>query len=272
MSDTAKQGNSQYQEIDATVAIGCGRRFDQAIWVPLYRAESRRAAFAGSTIRWSITARTSRRCCSATTRKSRCRSPMATPRRRGKPMMAIVHDVVGLLHAPMGIYYAYIDRCPVFIVGATGPMDEKYRRPFIDWIHTAFAQGDVIRNFTKWDYQPGSIHGVPDSFARAYSIMMSEPQGPGLHVLRLGDARRPAERRDGSTQLCGQSAIADCGRSPRLLNKPPTCWSQPTTRSCLLNTRRACPSASNPRWSSPRPSARRFTISTSGSAFPTAIR
>jgi acetolactate synthase I/II/III large subunit len=96
----------------------------------------------------------------------------------GKPMIAIVHDVVGLLHAPMGIYYAYIDRCPVFIIGATGPMDEKLRRPFIDWIHTAFAQGDVVRNFTKWDYQPGSIHGVPDSFARAYSIMMTEPQGP----------------------------------------------------------------------------------------------
>src|SRR5947208_14223971 len=96
----------------------------------------------------------------------------------GRPMMAIVHDVVGPLHAPMGIYYAYIDRCPVFIVGATGPMDEKYRRPFIDWIHTAFAQGDVVRNFTKWDYQPGSIHGVPDSFARAYSIIMSGPQGP----------------------------------------------------------------------------------------------
>ena len=52
----------------------------------------------------------------------------------GKPMIAIVHDVVGLLHAPMGVYYAYIDRCPVFVIGATGPMDEKYRRPFIDWI------------------------------------------------------------------------------------------------------------------------------------------
>jgi len=40
----------------------------------------------------------------------------------GKPMMAIVHNVVGLLHAPMGIYYAYIDRCPVFIVGATAAL------------------------------------------------------------------------------------------------------------------------------------------------------
>ena len=89
--------------------------------------------------------------------------------------MAIVHDVVGLLHA-MGIYYAYIDRCPVF-VGATGPMDEKYRRPFIDWIHTAFAQGDVIRISPNGTISRAAS-GVPDSFARAYSIMMSEPQGP----------------------------------------------------------------------------------------------
>ena len=96
----------------------------------------------------------------------------------GKPMMAIVHDVVGLLHAPMGIYYAYIDRCPVFIVGATGPMDEKYRRPFIDWIHTAFAQGDVDPQFHQMGLSAGQHPRRTRFFARAYSIMMSEPQGP----------------------------------------------------------------------------------------------
>lgn len=104
----------------------------------------------------------------------------------GKPMPAIVHNVVGLLHAPLAVYYAYIDRCPVFLMGATGPMDEKLRRPFIDWIHTAFAQGSAIRDYTKWDYQPGTIHGVPDSFARAYSIMMTEPQGPVYMVYDAG--------------------------------------------------------------------------------------
>ncbi|MEE2954805.1 MAG: thiamine pyrophosphate-dependent enzyme [Pseudomonadota bacterium] len=104
----------------------------------------------------------------------------------GKPMPAIVHNVVGLLHAPLAVYYAYIDRCPVFLIGATGPMNEKLRRPFIDWIHTAFAQGSAIRDFTKWDYQPASIHGVPDSFARAYSIMMTEPQGPVYMVYDAG--------------------------------------------------------------------------------------
>jgi acetolactate synthase-1/2/3 large subunit len=96
----------------------------------------------------------------------------------GRPMVAIVHDVVGLLHAAMGIYYAYVDRAPVFVIGATGPMDESRRRPFIDWIHTANVQGEQVRNYVKWDYQPGSIEGVPDSFARAYAAMMTEPQGP----------------------------------------------------------------------------------------------
>jgi acetolactate synthase-1/2/3 large subunit len=96
----------------------------------------------------------------------------------GRPMVAIVHNIVGLLHATMAIYYAYIDRAPVFVIGATGPMHEGKRRPHIDWIHTANVQGEAVRNFVKWDYQPAAIEGVPDSFARAYSIMMSEPQGP----------------------------------------------------------------------------------------------
>jgi Thiamine pyrophosphate-requiring enzymes [acetolactate synthase, pyruvate dehydrogenase (cytochrome), glyoxylate carboligase, phosphonopyruvate decarboxylase] len=35
-----------------------------------------------------------------------------------------------------------------------------------------------VRDYVKWDYQPTSIEGVPESFARAYSIMTTEPQGP----------------------------------------------------------------------------------------------
>ena len=96
----------------------------------------------------------------------------------GEPLCVILHNVVGLLHATMGIYYAYTDRTPIFIIGATGPMDESKRRPRVDWDHTANVQGNAIRDYVKWDYQPGSIYGVPDSFARGYSVMMTEPQGP----------------------------------------------------------------------------------------------
>jgi acetolactate synthase-1/2/3 large subunit len=96
----------------------------------------------------------------------------------GKPMVAILHNLVGLLHANMAVYYAYIDRAPVFIIGATGPMDETKRRPRIDWIHSAQSQGAAVRDYTKWDYQPTTVDGVPEAFARAYSVMMAEPRGP----------------------------------------------------------------------------------------------
>jgi acetolactate synthase I/II/III large subunit len=93
-------------------------------------------------------------------------------------MVAILHNLVGLLHANLAVYYAYVDRVPVFIIGATGPMDETRRRPRIDWTHTALVQGSAVRDYTKWDYQPTVVDGVPESFARAYGVMMSHPQGP----------------------------------------------------------------------------------------------
>ncbi len=112
----------------------------------------------------------------------------------GKPMVAILHNLVGLLHANMAVYYAYADRAPVFIIGATGPMDETKRRPRIDWIHTALVQGEAVRAYTKWDYQPAVIGGVPESFARAYSVMMTEPRGPVYMCYDAWLQEQPLER------------------------------------------------------------------------------
>ncbi len=107
-----------------------------------------------------------------------CQHEETAAKASGRPMVAILHNLVGLLHANMAIYYAYIDRAPIFIIGATGPMDETKRRPRIDWIHTAQGQGEAVRAYTKWDYQPHTIDGVPETFARAYAVMMTEPRGP----------------------------------------------------------------------------------------------
>jgi acetolactate synthase-1/2/3 large subunit len=122
----------------------------------------------------------------------------------GKPMVAILHNLVGLLHANMAIYYAYIDRAPVFIVGATGPMDETKRRPRIDWIHTAQGQGEAVRQYTKWDYQPHTIDGVPESFARAYGVMMTQPQGP---VYMVYDAWLQEQKLDRDVPLPPPGAV-----------------------------------------------------------------
>src|SRR5258708_18195540 len=81
----------------------------------------------------------------------------------GRPMVAILHNLVGLLHANMAVYYAYADRAPVFIIRATGPMDETKRRPRIDWIHTAPGQGEAVPSSTQVGYQPARVERVPGS-------------------------------------------------------------------------------------------------------------
>jgi thiamine pyrophosphate-dependent acetolactate synthase large subunit-like protein len=99
-------------------------------------------------------------------------------RAKGKPMGAAVHNVVGLQHASMAIYNAWADRLPVIVMGGTGPMDTANRRPWIDWVHTALVQGNLVRDFVKWDDQPGSVEAVPESFVRAYRLATTDPMGP----------------------------------------------------------------------------------------------
>ncbi|HEV8686794.1 MAG TPA: thiamine pyrophosphate-binding protein [Gaiellaceae bacterium] len=104
----------------------------------------------------------------------------------GRPMAVILHDIVGLLHGTMGIYYAYIDRAPVVVFGGAGPMAYERRRPNIDWIHTANVQGNVVRDYTKWDDQPASIASVPESVIRGYRVATAAPQGPVYIALDAG--------------------------------------------------------------------------------------
>ena len=110
-----------------------------------------------------------------------------------KPMFTVLHNLVGLLHATMAIYYAYSDRVPMVIGGATGPMDSVRRRPHIDWIHTALVQGNAIRDYVKWDDQPYSLGAVPDSFARAYRIANTEPKGPTYICFDVTQQEEPLE-------------------------------------------------------------------------------
>ncbi|MDZ5445017.1 thiamine pyrophosphate-binding protein [Micromonospora sp. 4G57] len=104
----------------------------------------------------------------------------------GEPMAVILHDLVGLLHGTMGVYYAYIDRTPVFVLGGSGPADHSRRRPNIDWIHSANVQGEAVRAYTKWDHEPRSLASVPTVLARAHRIAREEPRGPVYVALDAG--------------------------------------------------------------------------------------
>lgn len=96
----------------------------------------------------------------------------------GKPMAVALHSNVGLMHGSMAIYNAWCDRQPMLIIGATGPVDAALRRPWVDWIHTSQDQGSMVRHFTKWDDQPGSVEALPESILRAWQQTATAPHGP----------------------------------------------------------------------------------------------
>jgi thiamine pyrophosphate-dependent acetolactate synthase large subunit-like protein len=112
-----------------------------------------------------------------------------------RPMAAAVHSNVGLLHASMAIFNAWVDRTPVFVLGGTGPLDSTLRRPWIDWVHSSQSQGQVVRDFTKWEHQPASVAAIPEAMLRAWHAMLGAPCGPvyfnldvTLQEQRLGPA------------------------------------------------------------------------------------
>ena len=96
----------------------------------------------------------------------------------GKPMAVALHSNVGLLHGSMAIFNAWCDRAPMLVLGATGPVDATLRRPWIDWIHTSQDQGALLRNYVKWDDQPGSVAAIPESIYRAWQQTATAPHGP----------------------------------------------------------------------------------------------
>lgn len=96
----------------------------------------------------------------------------------GRPMAVILHANVGLMHASMAIYNAWCDRVPMFILGATGPVDASLRRPWIDWIHTSRDQAAIVRPYVKWDDQPASLEASLLSMTRAMSETTTAPCAP----------------------------------------------------------------------------------------------
>ena len=173
----------------------------------------------------------------------------------GKPLAAILHSNVGLMHGSMAIFNAWVDRVPVIVLGATGPVDAAKRRPWIDWIHTAQDQAALVRHFIKWDCQPASIGASQEALLRAKQIATTAPQGPvyvcfdaALQESKLSEAPvmpdpsrylapPPARPSDESVRRAAQ--LLSNARRPVILagrvNRDTTAWRQRVQLAEMLN-------------------------------------
>jgi thiamine pyrophosphate-dependent acetolactate synthase large subunit-like protein len=99
----------------------------------------------------------------------------------GKPMGVMMHGTVGLQHGSMAIYNAWCDRVPIMMFAGNGT-DATKRRPGTEWYHSVQDAASLVRDFVKWDDQPGSLQHFAESTVRAYKIATTTPMEPVLIV------------------------------------------------------------------------------------------
>ena len=97
----------------------------------------------------------------------------------GKPMGVFLHGTVGLQHAAMAVYNAWVDRVPVLMIAGNG-IDATRRRPGTEWNHSVQDAAALVRDFVKWDDAPGSLQHFAESTVRAYKIATTPPMEPVL--------------------------------------------------------------------------------------------
>jgi acetolactate synthase-1/2/3 large subunit len=96
--------------------------------------------------------------------------------------MVLVHTLPGTANALGGILNASSSNVPLFLVAGRTPITEGELRggksQNIHWRQESRDQGNVVREWVKWDYEIRTNQNLAAVVSRAYKIAMSEPRGP----------------------------------------------------------------------------------------------
>jgi acetolactate synthase-1/2/3 large subunit len=99
----------------------------------------------------------------------------------GKPAVTAVHGTVGMQHAAMAIYNAYCDQAPMVVL-AGNRRDGSERRGYVEWVHSVQDPAAMVRDYTKWDDNPGSLEHWGESMVRGYQLASTAPRMPVVMV------------------------------------------------------------------------------------------
>jgi acetolactate synthase-1/2/3 large subunit len=121
----------------------------------------------------------------------------------GKPSAAVFHVECGLMNAGGAIHNASRGHYPVLLMSgyppsADGRVVDGGRNSYIQWFQQIRDQGELVRQYMKWDHKLASYDNAGAVITRACQVLLSQPQGPGymavpreICVQRTESARFP---------------------------------------------------------------------------------
>jgi len=100
----------------------------------------------------------------------------------GKIGVTAVHTIPGTLNASGIIVDAFSSRIPLIVIAGRSPYTENgsnaSRNLRIHWTQEARDQGEILRQWVKWDFEIRRVDQIEGSIVRAFEIAFSEPKGP----------------------------------------------------------------------------------------------
>jgi len=100
----------------------------------------------------------------------------------GRPQAVMVHVIVGTANASGAIMNASRANVPILFTAGRTPLTEEglkgARNVYIHWAQESFDQGNLLREFVKWDYELRNFTQVETVLDRALEMAMAEPRGP----------------------------------------------------------------------------------------------
>lgn len=119
----------------------------------------------------------------------------------GGPSMTAVHADLGLLHHGGAIHNALMGQAPILMLSGYPPITDERRTAPVYWYQQRFDQGEIVRQYVRWDYKLSTLDDPGRVAARALQVARSAPRGPVYLAVpdEVGRAPLPDGRRPGDT-------------------------------------------------------------------------
>ncbi len=105
----------------------------------------------------------------------------------GKPQAVMVHTTPGTANSLANILNAQSMNIPLILIAGRTPVTENGtfggKDLAVHWNQELRDQAEMLRQFTKWDWEHRFNEQLGDELSRAYEVAMSDPRGPVYLVL-----------------------------------------------------------------------------------------
>jgi acetolactate synthase-1/2/3 large subunit len=116
----------------------------------------------------------------------------------GKPAATAAHVECGMINAGGSIHNADRGHYPVLMMSGYPPSAETGSVPGardagIQWFQQVRDQGELVRQYMRWDHKLAAYDNPGTVITRAVQVMLSEPQGPAYLAIPREAAMRPMD-------------------------------------------------------------------------------